>query len=158
MKNAFSSAFDSFKEGWNKINSLFSIVLVLFFFASCGSYDKGNNTTGEDLKEEVSDVVDVSKDYTVEQWNKMNAEIDEKMLKVSNEYNELNDEVKDKFKSKKAELDNQKEQLQDKIKELNQAADEKKDDLKQEVNQLKTALDESLIIFQKEMADETNQK
>ena len=34
-------------------------------------------TTGEDLKEEVSDVVDISKDYTVEQWDKMNAEINE---------------------------------------------------------------------------------
>lgn len=75
----FSSASESFKEGWNKIISLFSIVFVLFFFASCGLFDKENKTTGEDLKEEVSDVVGISKDYTVEQWDKMNAEIDEKM-------------------------------------------------------------------------------
>lgn len=79
VKNVFSSASESFKEGWNKIISLFSIVFVLFFFASCGLFDKENKTTGEDLKEEVSDVVGISKDYTVEQWDKMNAEIDEKM-------------------------------------------------------------------------------
>jgi len=137
---------------------MFLIVLFLFFLASCGSSDKENKTTGEDLKEEVSDVVDISKHYAAEQWDKMTAEIDERMQKVNNEYNELNDEVKDKFKSKKAELHKQKEQLQDKIKELNQTADEKKEALKQEVNQLKTTLDESLTTFQKGMADETNER
>ncbi|MFT6934228.1 MAG: DNA repair exonuclease SbcCD ATPase subunit, partial [Maribacter sp.] len=146
----------SFKEGWNKVISLFSMVIILFFFGSCGSFDKENKTTGEDLKEEVSDVVDISKDYTVEQWDKMNAEIDEKIQKISNEYNELNDELKDKFKSKKAKLNKQKEQLQVKIKELNQVVDDKKEALKQEVNQLKTALDESLTTFQKQMDEKSN--
>jgi len=122
-KNAFTSASDSFKEGWNKIKTLFSIVLVLFFLASCGSSDK---TTGEDLEQEISDVVDVSKEYTEEQWDKMNAEIDVEMQKVSKDYNKLNDEFKDKFKSKKAELDKKKEQLQEKIKVLNQATGKKK--------------------------------
>jgi hypothetical protein len=107
-KHAFSSASESFKEGWNKIISLFSIVFVLFLFGSCGLLDKENKTTDEDLKEEVNDVVNTSKDYTVEEWDTINAEIDEKIQKVSNEYNELNDELKDRFKSKKAELNKQK--------------------------------------------------
>ncbi|TLP72866.1 hypothetical protein [Maribacter sp. ACAM166] len=62
VKNAFSLASESFKEGWNKIISLFSIV---FFFASCGSFDKENKTTGEDLKEEVSDVLICITMYTI---------------------------------------------------------------------------------------------
>ncbi len=47
VKNAFSSASESFKEGWNKVISLFSMVIILFFFGSCGSFDKENKTTGE---------------------------------------------------------------------------------------------------------------
>jgi len=58
----------------------------------------------------VSDVVGVSKGDTVEQWNKMNVEIDENMQKVNNEYNELNDKLKNKFESQKSERDKQKEQ------------------------------------------------
>jgi hypothetical protein len=57
------------------------MVFILFFLASCESFDKKNKTTCEDLKEEVSDVVDISKDYTIEQWDKMNAKINKKNSK-----------------------------------------------------------------------------
>jgi len=38
---------------------MFLIVLFLFFLVSFGLSYKENKTTGEDLKEEVSDVVDI---------------------------------------------------------------------------------------------------
>jgi len=71
-------------------------------------YDKANKTTGQDLKEEVSDVVNVSKNYTVEQWDKMNRKIDEKMKKVSSEFNERMKSSNISLKTRKLNLKNEK--------------------------------------------------
>jgi len=158
-KEAFSSASDSFKEGFDKLKSLFTVVVLALILASCGSSDKDNKeTTMEDVKEEMSDVVDVSKDLGAEKWEELNKQVEElkvdvkaKADKAEAKYNSLSNDAKEKLKSQKQKLDEQRADLNKKIEEYQAAANDKKEGLKAEIDQLKTALDESVSTFEKEM-------
>jgi hypothetical protein len=60
------------------------------------------------LKEKVSDVVIVSKNYTVKQWDKMNRKINEKTQKIRSEFNERMTSSNISLKTSKLTLKNEK--------------------------------------------------
>ena len=138
------------------------LVLAMSGMMACGQSKKEKETTVKDVKEELQDVVHVSKEYASEVIDDFNAEIKKmkesvrnEMEKAGEEYDALSDELKAKYKNQKAELEKQQKELEKKIEEYNQAADDKKAELKAEAEQLRTAFDKSIDTFKKEMADET---
>lgn len=138
------------------------LVITMLVMVACGQSKKEKETTAKDVKEELQDVVDVSREYSSEKIDELNTEIKNmkesvknEMEKAGKEYDALSDELKAKYKNQKAELEKQQRQLENKIEEYNQAAEDKKAELKEEAQQLKSALDKSIDTFQKEMAKET---
>ena len=138
------------------------LAITILAMIACGQSKKEKETTAKDVKEELQDVVDVSKEYASETIDDLNAEIKKmqesiksEMEKAGKEYDALSDELKAKYKNQKAELEKQQKELEKKIEEYNQAADDKKAELKAEADQLRTALDKSIDAFKKEMAKET---
>lgn len=131
-------------------------------FIACGESKKEKETAANDVKEELQDVVEVSKDYTSETMDDIYADmkkiqdnVNNEMAAVADGYNSLSDELKAKYMEEKAELENQQKKLENKIQEYEEVADDKKDDLKAEIKQIKSALVQSINTFQEEMANET---
>ncbi|MFO7659248.1 MAG: hypothetical protein R6W78_19485 [Bacteroidales bacterium] len=138
------------------------LVLTMLGMMACGQSKKEKETTAKDVKEELQDVVDVSKDYSSELIDDLNAEINKmqesvksEMEKAGKDYDALRDELKAKYKNQKAELEKQQKELEKKIEEFNQATEDKKAELKAEAEQLRTALDKSIVAFKKEMNKDT---
>lgn len=147
----------------NNMKTTMKLILTITILAlvSCGQSKKEEEAKAKDVKEELQNVVDVSKEYASETIDDLNAEIKKmqegvknEMEKIGKEYDALSDKLKSKYKNQKVELEKQQKELEKKIKEYEQAADDKKTALKAEVEQLKTAIDKSIDTFNKEMADE----
>lgn len=141
-----------------KLVLAFSILVLM----ACGQSKKENETTSKDVKEEMQDVVDVSKEYATETIDDFNVEIKKmkenaknEMEKASKDYDALSADLKAKYENQKTELEKQQKELENKIDEYNQAAEDEKAELKEEVEQLRTAFDKSIDTFKKEMEQET---
>lgn len=164
-KEAFSSATHSFKEGLDKLKSILTLFIIALLFTSCGSSsEKEKETSLEDVKEEMTDVVDVSNDLASEKWDKLNKQVEdigdnlaEKTREAEKKYNRLSTDLKEKLNNKKQKLDEQNAELNKKVDEFQAAADDKKEDLIAEIEQLKTALDRSVSTFEKEMEENSKQ-
>lgn len=138
------------------------IAVTLLLTIACGQSKKEKETTAKGVKEELQDVVDVSKEYASETIDDLNADIKKMQESVNNElekagreYDALSDELKVKYNNQKVELEKQQKELEKKLEKYNQAADDKKAELKAEADQLRTALDKSIHTFQTEIAKET---
>lgn len=156
-----SSALDSFDEGWNKIKSTLTIILVLLLFVACNSANNEKKTSTDDIQNEVKDVIEVSKEYGAEKWEdlsnniaELRNDIDANTREVEKEYNKLNDYLQKKYKDEKQEITDEKAELDRKIIAFEKASGEKKEELKTEIIQLKTALDKSISTFEKEIEKE----
>ena len=109
------------------------IAVTLLLTIACGPSKKEKEATAKGVKEELQDVVDVSKEYASETIDDLNADIKKMQERVNNElekagreYDALSDELKVKYKNQKVELEKQQKELKKKLEEYNQAADDKK--------------------------------
>jgi hypothetical protein len=133
---------------------------------SCESAPKeepteSDETSMEDVREEASNLLEVSKEYTAEEMERLKAELilfeeelKNKTREVDDQFNNLSKEAQSKLNEQKNQLDERRKELDAKLAEWNDAADEKKEELKSDAEQLKSALDKSMETFKKEMEDE----
>lgn len=146
--------------GWKKTKSICAIVIISAFLVSCNSSNKDKKTSLDDVKKEMKDVIDVSKDYGTEKWddliNELKKDIDASTETVVENYKNLSTNLQNKFKDQKQKIANEKAELDKKLKEFQNASGKKKEALKSEIVQLKTALDKSISKFEKEMEKSQN--
>lgn len=161
VKGTFLSASESFNEGFKKIKTLVGVLVLIMFMASCGSSNSNEETTMDDVQDEMTDVVNVSQDLAAEKWEDLNkkmaeiqSNIDAMGDRLESQYNGLSRELQKKYKDQKQKLDNQMTELEKKLDAFQAAANEEKEALKAEIEQLNSALDESYATFQEEMKDE----
>jgi len=140
------------------------LALSISLLVACNQTKKEEDTQAKNMKEEVQDVVDASKDYASEKLNTLNTEINQlkdslnvKIEEVRKKYDAQNEELKAKLKMRKEEIEKLRVELEDKITEYNQVVQDKKGEVKEEIDRIKTALEKSIEAFNKEM-DEKNKK
>lgn len=115
------------------------LAAALIGLAACGQAKK--ETTVEDVKQEVQDLVDVSKDFASDSFDR-----------AKEAYEKLSDDVKATYKDQLEDIEKKQKELNSKLEEYNHAAEDKKEALKAEADQLKKALDASIEAFNKEMS------
>jgi cytochrome c556 len=161
VKETFITASDSLNKGFSKLKSLLAVLVLLLFMASCGSSDTNDETTMDDVQEEMNDVVDVSRDLATEKWEDLNqkvadirSNIEARGDRLENQYNSLSKELQNKYKNQKQKMDQQMTELESKLEAYQAAANEEKEALEAEIDQLNKALEESYATFEQEMKDE----
>lgn len=155
-----------------KTNIKFVLMATVLLMISCGQTKqdcqkdnetkKESVTTKKDVKSEVQDVVEVSKEYASHSIDELNAEVkamrnsvNQEMNKIEKEYDALADEVQERYKKQRADLKKQQKELESKIDEYEQAAEDERAELVAEADQLRTSLNKSIETFKKEMDKET---
>jgi hypothetical protein len=148
-----------------KITMKVAFVITLLGMVACSQSGKEDETNADDVKSELNDVVDVSKDYAAEKADDLNTEMKEmneslsmKLVNIRGKYDAQSDKLKTKYKRQKAEMEVLKMKLDHKIVEYNEAVQEEQAALKKDIHKLEHSLEESIDTFEKQMAEKNNEK
>ncbi len=141
--------------------NLLSILAFCFLLSSCGNKSTEEKTSAKDVKKEVEEAMDVTRDFLSQEYDNVLTSFDElkkdaqkKIDEIKKETGALGDEIKESWDAKIKSLEGKISQLEEKMEEHKNATGKKKDDLEKEIKKLKEAIQKSIATFKTEIREE----
>jgi len=137
---------------------MLSFATALFLIGGCATDNKEKVTTKDDVKKEMKEAAEASKDYLKSEYDAVVNDIEgfaqkteDKVAELKKEAKNAKGEAKVKMEKRAKDIEQKSDELKSKLEEYKNATAEKKEEIKQEINKLKEALDASFETFKEEM-------
>jgi hypothetical protein len=135
-------------------------VLFLGLLLSCQG-EETDKTTSDDVKEEISEAADATKEYAAKEYkelmsefNEFTAETDGKISNMQNEIDEMGDDVKAEYSETLGEIKNKNNDLKNKLEEYKEAGKEEKNEIEAEIKELQSDIKASIETFQEKRKED----
>lgn len=140
--------------------SIFRIVISfsLLMLISCGGSGSEKETTTEDVRDDMRELMQTTGDYMsesfaaiVEDFNKVKKDADAKIGAANAAYDELTAEARAEYTKHISNLEAQVKEFDDKVEQYKDATADERKRIEEEVKTLKSALEKSVKAFEEEM-------
>lgn len=143
------------------IKNLVSILVIFLLLSSCGNKSPEEKTSAKDVKEEVEEAMDVTRDFLSDEYNNvlssfndLKKETEKKINELKRDAGVLSDEMQESWDAKLKSLEGKISELEEKMEQHKNATGRKKEDLEKEIKKLKEAIQKSIATFKTEIREE----